>query len=143
MLPLAWIRIILDIPNPCRDKWLETTGVALNPCECVTAVSEEFDNATLNRILSHYRFRKAEGKNGGLQFQTFAKKSFHIPFAVSRFYHILKIGRKNGIDSYVSGKIGHLGLFHLKTTSTCCSIGVVLDAIEYFILRNKVRVFMV
>ena len=71
----------------------------MNPREFVTAVSEEFDNATLNRILSHYRFREAEGKNGGLQFQTFAKKSFHIPFAVSRFYDILKIGTKNGIDS--------------------------------------------
>ena len=38
-------------PNPRRDKWLKTTGRSLNPCECVTAVSEEFDIRTISLSL--------------------------------------------------------------------------------------------
>ena len=37
---------------------------------------------------------------------------------------MLKIGAKNGILSYVSGKFRHIGLSHLKTTIASCSTGV-------------------
>ena len=60
---------MLDIPNLCRDKWLETTGRTLNPCECVTAFSKEFDIDKLNRTLCHYRFRESEGDNGCMQLE--------------------------------------------------------------------------
>ena len=69
--------------------------------------------------------------------QTCAKKSYCISFAVFRFYRMLKIGAKNGIISYVSGKFRHLWLFHLKTTGAGCSIGV------YFMSGNNGCAFMV
>ena len=57
VLPLTWVRIVLDLPNPCRDKRLETAGRTLDPGKCDTAVSEEFDIRKLNRrgIVSCFR----------------------------------------------------------------------------------------
>ena len=54
-------RTILDLPNPCREKWLETMRRTFNPCKCDTAVSEDFDIAKMNHTLSHHGFCEAAG----------------------------------------------------------------------------------
>ena len=64
VLPLTWVRVILDLSNPCRDKRLEAAGRTLNPGKGDTAVSEEFDIGKLNRTLFLYRYREAEGEKG-------------------------------------------------------------------------------
>ena len=64
VLPLTWVRVILDLSNPCRDKRLEAAGRTLKPGKGDTAVSEEFDIGKLNRTLFLYRYREAEGEKG-------------------------------------------------------------------------------